>query len=97
MRVCLSPDAALAPDPHTDIEVSCYTYEGIEAVKTALRAGLAVSTEAQPVKVWLLLCYVPLSCEQINLIAPPLYVVTTTSLDKEAGIALLTTVRPSCR
>ena len=27
---------------------------------------------------------------QINLIAPPLYVVTTTSLDKDKGIALLT-------
>lgn len=42
-----------------DIEVACYGYEGIDAVKTALRAGLAVSTEELPIK--------------INLIAPPLY------------------------
>ena len=43
----------------SDIEVSCYSYEGIEAVKRALRAGMEVSTEQMPVK--------------INLIAPPLY------------------------
>ena len=42
-----------------DVEVSCYAYEGIEAVKKALRAGLECSTEQIPVK--------------INLIAPPLY------------------------
>jgi translation initiation factor 2 alpha subunit (eIF-2alpha) len=43
----------------SDIEVSCYAYEGIEAVKKALRAGLECSTNDMPVK--------------INLIAPPLY------------------------
>ncbi|XP_073974543.1 eukaryotic translation initiation factor 2 subunit 1-like isoform X2 [Rhodnius prolixus] len=42
-----------------DIEVACYGYEGIDAVKTALKAGLALSTEELPIK--------------INLIAPPLY------------------------
>jgi translation initiation factor 2 subunit 1 len=75
--------------------VSCYTYEGIEAVKAALRAGLAISTEAQPVKVRpSLLHHVGflIDSNQINLIAPPLYVVTTTCLDKEAGIALLSQV-----
>ncbi len=35
----------------TDIEVSCYAYEGIDAVKTALKAGLAKSTEDEPIKV----------------------------------------------
>lgn len=43
----------------SDIEVACYGYEGIDAVKTALRAGLALTTEELPIK--------------INLIAPPLY------------------------
>lgn len=43
----------------SDIEVACYGYEGIDAVKTALKAGLALSTEELPIK--------------INLIAPPLY------------------------
>lgn len=42
-----------------DIEVACYGYEGIDAVKAALRSGLACSTEDLPIK--------------INLIAPPLY------------------------
>lgn len=42
-----------------DIEVACYGYEGIDAVKAALRAGLACSTPSLPIK--------------INLIAPPLY------------------------
>lgn len=42
-----------------DIECACYGYEGIDAVKTALFAGLEASTEEIPIK--------------INLIAPPLY------------------------
>lgn len=42
-----------------DVEVACYGYEGIDAVKSALKAGLALSTEELPIK--------------INLIAPPLY------------------------
>jgi len=53
----------------SDIEVSCYSYEGIDAVKDALRAGLKLTSEEFPVS--------------INLIAPPLYVVTTTTLDRE--------------
>ena len=61
----------------TDIEVSCYGYEGIDAVKSALRAGLAQSTEELPIK--------------INLIAPPQYVMTTTTLDRTEGIAKLNT------
>lgn len=35
----------------TDVEVSCYGYEGIDAVKAALKAGLAHSTEEMPLKV----------------------------------------------
>eukprot|EP00037_Helgoeca_nana_P012512 m.113827 g.113827 ORF g.113827 m.113827 type:complete len:332 (+) comp21488_c0_seq4:274-1269(+) len=65
----------LTPQPvkiRSDIEVACYAYEGINAVKEALRAGLALSDEVK-----------------INLIAPPAYVVTTTSLDKEKGVELL--------
>uniref|UniRef100_A0A8C4QYP0 Eukaryotic translation initiation factor 2 subunit 1 n=1 Tax=Eptatretus burgeri TaxID=7764 RepID=A0A8C4QYP0_EPTBU len=33
-----------------DIEVACYGYDGIDAVKDALRAGLACSTDKMPVK-----------------------------------------------
>jgi translation initiation factor 2 subunit 1 len=68
----------LTPQPvkiRADVEVTCYEYEGVEAVKAALRSGLALGTEDLPIK--------------INLIAPPTYVVTTVSLDKDKGIALL--------
>jgi translation initiation factor 2 subunit 1 len=68
----------LTPQPikiRSDIEVACYAYEGINAVKDALRAGLDVSDDELDVK--------------INLIAPPLYVVTTVALDKEKGIEML--------
>lgn len=68
----------LAPQPikiRSDIEVSCFTYEGIDAIREALSAGIAVSTEHSPIK--------------IKLIAPPIYVLSTTTLEKEAGVALL--------
>ena len=55
-----------------DIDVSCYTYEGIDAVKNALRAGIACSTDVVPIK--------------INLIAPPLYVMTTSTPEKAVNI-----------
>lgn len=32
--------------------MACYGYEGIDAVKEALRAGLGCSTEAMPIKVF---------------------------------------------
>jgi translation initiation factor 2 subunit 1 len=69
----------LAPQPikiRSDVEVSCFTYEGIDAIREALYAGIAVGTEHSPIK--------------IKLIAPPIYVLSTTTLEKEAGIALLT-------
>ncbi|XP_050296296.1 eukaryotic translation initiation factor 2 subunit 1 [Anthonomus grandis grandis] len=58
-----------------DIECACYGYEGIDAVKTALRAGLELSTEELPIK--------------INLIAPPLYVMTTSTPEKQDGLKKL--------
>jgi len=68
----------LTPQPQkirTDIEVACYGYEGIDAVKAALRKGIDCSTEDMPIK--------------INLIAPPLYVMTTTTLEKTDGLKAL--------
>jgi len=59
-----------------DFECSCFTYEGIDAVKDALRAGMAVGTEEIPIK--------------INLIAPPVYVMTCSTPEKAEGLALLT-------
>jgi len=59
-----------------DFEVSCFTYEGIDAVKDSLRAGMALSTLEVPIK--------------INLIAPPLYVMTASTPERQEGLALLT-------
>lgn len=77
----------LAPQPtkiRSDIEVSCFTYEGIDAIREALFAGMAVSgSETTPIK--------------IKLIAPPLYVVTTTTLEKDVGIAMLQTAIDTIR
>lgn len=58
-----------------DIEVACTNYEGVDAVKRALRKGLELSTENMPIK--------------INLIAPPLYVVTTQTLERSDGLNML--------
>lgn len=68
----------LAPQPikiRADVEVSCFTYAGIDAIREALFAGIACGTENSPIK--------------IRLIAPPIYVLSTMTLEKEAGIALL--------
>ena len=71
--------ARMTPQPlkiRADIQVTCFNYEGIEAVREALLAGQALSSAAVPIKV--------------QLIAPPLYVMTTQCLDKVAGIGALT-------
>lgn len=68
----------LAPQPvkiRADLEVTCFNYEGIDAIKEALLVGEATGPPEAPVK--------------IKLIAPPLYVMTTMTLDKEHGISIL--------
>jgi len=68
----------LAPQPikiRADIEVTCFTYEGIEAVRSALQAGQALGSAQEPIK--------------IRLIAPPMYVMTCMTLEKDSGIELL--------
>ncbi|ANB15450.1 translation initiation factor eIF2 subunit alpha [Sugiyamaella lignohabitans] len=68
----------LTPNPvkiRADIEVTCFGYEGIDAVKEALRAGESLHTEQVPVKV--------------KLVAAPLFVLTSTSLDKQRAIETL--------
>jgi len=58
-----------------DIEVTCFEYAGINAIKGALLKGVDLSTEDIPIK--------------IKLVAPPLYVMLCSALDKNAGIKLL--------
>ncbi|ETS83347.1 Eukaryotic translation initiation factor 2 subunit alpha [Pestalotiopsis fici W106-1] len=68
----------LTPQPtkvRADVEVTCFGYEGIDAVKTALRTAEAKNTEDNQVKV--------------KLVSPPLYVLTSTCLDKNIGITRL--------
>eukprot|EP00299_Pterocystis_sp_00344_P017916 c896_g1_i1.p1 GENE.c896_g1_i1~~c896_g1_i1.p1 ORF type:complete len:328 (+),score=86.39 c896_g1_i1:140-985(+) len=67
----------LMPQPiklRADVEVSCFTYEGIDAIKNALRKA-QISDGDEAVK--------------ITLVAPPAYVFVCTSLDKAKGIDLL--------
>jgi translation initiation factor 2 subunit 1 len=68
----------LTPQPiklRADLEVTCFSYEGIDAIKEALKAGEAIGSEEMPIK--------------IKLVAPPLYVMMTTSLDKDLGLQKL--------
>jgi translation initiation factor 2 subunit 1 len=61
----------LTPQPiklRADIELTCYTPAGIDAIKRALRAGEQQSTDAVPIKA--------------KLVAPPLYVLSTNATDK---------------
>ncbi|KAG8820192.1 hypothetical protein FRB91_003460 [Serendipita sp. 411] len=65
----------LTPQPiklRADIELTCYTSGGIDAIKKALRAGEAVGTETVPIKA--------------RLVAPPLYVLGSNATDKTAAI-----------
>jgi translation initiation factor 2 subunit 1 len=68
----------LTPKPvkiRADIEVKCFAYSGIEAIKKALTAGEACSTEDVQIK--------------IRLVAPPQYVMSTTSTDKRTAIEVM--------
>lgn len=68
----------LTPQPtkvRADVEVTCFGYEGIDAVKNALRAAEAQNTPETQVKV--------------KLVSPPLYVLTSQCLDKNVGISKL--------
>ncbi|KAJ7454873.1 eukaryotic translation initiation factor 2 subunit alpha [Mycena latifolia] len=68
----------LTPQPiklRADIELTCYTPAGIDAIKRALRAGEKASTDAVPIKA--------------KLVAPPLYVLSTNATDKYAAVERL--------
>jgi len=58
-----------------DIEVTCFHYEGINAIRGALLKGADLATPELGMKV--------------KLVAPPLYVMTCSALDKVLGIKLL--------
>lgn len=65
----------LTPHPtkvRADIEVTCFGYDGIDAVKEALRTAEEKNTPENQIKV--------------KLVAPPLYVLASQCLDKTAGV-----------
>ena len=68
----------LTPQPtkvRADVKVTCFGYEGIDAVKEALRTAEAQNSADAAVKV--------------KLVSPPLYVLTSQCLDKAIGISTL--------
>lgn len=68
----------LTPHPtkiRADVEVTCFKYDGIDAIKDALRTAEAKNTPEAEVKV--------------KLVSPPHYVITIQCLDKAMGISLL--------
>lgn len=68
----------LTPQPiklRADVELTCYTPQGIDAIKQALRAGEKQSSEAVPIKA--------------KLVAPPLYILSTNATDKYVAVERL--------
>ena len=60
----------------SNIEVTCFTSEGVDAIKRALKAGLAESTETLQLS--------------IKLVAPPLFTISVSTLYHEQGKQLVT-------
>lgn len=67
----------LTPQPikvRSDVEVTCFGYEGIDAIKAALKAAEAAGTDDEI---------------KVRLVAPPLYVMTCQTGNKSQGIEAL--------
>jgi len=60
---------------HAELDVSCFVYAGIDAIRRALKAGEQCSTEDMEIK--------------ITLKAPPRYELVTTSYNRDAGIEIM--------
>ncbi|KAE9608062.1 hypothetical protein Lal_00003489 [Lupinus albus] len=75
----------MTPQPlkiRADIEMKCFQFDGVVHIKEAMRKAEAAGNNDCPVK--------------IKLVAPPLYVLTTQTLDKEQGIQVLSNAIDSC-
>lgn len=75
----------MTPQPlkiRADIEMKCFQFDGVIHIKDAMRQAEAAGNDDCPVK--------------IKLVAPPLYVLTTQTLDKEQGIAVLSRAIIAC-
>jgi translation initiation factor 2 subunit 1 len=68
----------MTPQPlkiRADIELTCFEGDGVENIKNAMRKAEGLSTESCKVKV--------------SLVASPLYVITTQTLEKDEGLNLV--------
>lgn len=68
----------MTPQPlkiRADLDITCFDFDGVLRIQDAMRAGEAASTEECQVK--------------CKLVAPPLYVLATSTLNKEEGITAL--------
>ncbi|KAF9594024.1 hypothetical protein IFM89_026876 [Coptis chinensis] len=75
----------MTPQPlkiRADIEMKCFQFDGVLHIKEAMRKAEAAGNSDCPVK--------------IKLVAPPLYVLTTQTLDKEQGMLVLTSAIKAC-
>ncbi|XP_068648713.1 eukaryotic translation initiation factor 2 subunit alpha homolog isoform X1 [Aristolochia californica] len=75
----------MTPQPlkiRADIEMKCFQFDGVLHIKEAMRKAEAAGNNDCPVK--------------IKLVAPPLYVLTTQTLDKEQGISVLNNAIKAC-
>ncbi|KAH7416193.1 hypothetical protein KP509_14G079800 [Ceratopteris richardii] len=75
----------MTPQPlriRADIELRCFQYDGVLHIQESMRKAEAAGTPDCPVK--------------IKLVAPPLYVLTTQTLDKEQGITILNAAIKAC-
>lgn len=75
----------MTPQPlkiRADIEMKCFQFDGVLHIKDAMRKAEAAGNDNCPVK--------------IKLVAPPLYVLTTSTLDKEQGILILKNAIKAC-
>ena len=86
----------LTPQPtkvRADVEVTCFAYEGIDAVKEALRAAEAVSAPPKQIPASDSLETPPPDASsapvKVKLVSPPLYVLTSQCLDKAIGLQTL--------
>ncbi|KAF7816510.1 eukaryotic translation initiation factor 2 subunit alpha-like protein [Senna tora] len=75
----------MTPQPvkiRADIEMKCFHFDGVLHIKEAMRRAEAAGNNDCPVK--------------FKLVAPPLYVLTTQTLDKEQGILVLNNAIIAC-
>ncbi|XP_055831304.1 eukaryotic translation initiation factor 2 subunit alpha homolog isoform X1 [Solanum dulcamara] len=75
----------MTPQPlkiRADIEMKCFQFDGVLHIKEAMRKAEATGNKDCPVK--------------IKLVAPPVYVLNTQTLDKEQGISVLSKAIAAC-